>query len=344
MPTDDTPDLEFAYQSPNPPLTDPVTPTNGETQTAIQHAPPLAKRRPRWWTPLAVSGLALFLCIVVSAVMAVVAVVVVVGPNDIAKLSDPKTLEAVMASRLGFCLLVIPPQLMLLLTTAVAAFFSPVAFRERLSLVKGHWPVWTWFAAAAAAPLVGLISTVVLSQFMTESDNLKMMTSVFRGHSESGFLIPLALIIGLTPAICEEILFRGYVQTRLSRSFGPIIGVIVASVMFAAFHMDLVHSVAVLPLGFFLGFVVARSGSIFPAMLAHFVNNAISIVGVAFAPAGETDVLATPAILVSLSILAAGMIGSALVIFATLYFRPPAKTQLAETELGTNEFATTELL
>jgi len=284
------------------------------------------ERRPRWWSPFAVAGIALLMCLLVSTFMVVLAMFLVLGDINPASLAKPGTLASVMASRLGFCLIVIPPQLMLLFCSVGAACLSPVAFRRRLSLVRGHWPIWTWFAVAAAAPLIGLISTVVLSQFMTESENLKLMSDVFRDHCDSGFLIPLALIIGVTPALCEEILFRGYVQTRLCRSFSPVIGVAIASVMFAAFHMDFVHSIAVLPLGVFLGFVVARSGSIFPAMLAHFVNNAVSVVGVAFAPAGETDVLALPAIMVSLAILSAGMIGAGAVVFASVYYRPAAVT------------------
>jgi membrane protease YdiL (CAAX protease family) len=280
-------------------------------------------RRPRWWTSFAVASISLVLCMMLGTVMSLVAMVVTLGETNAAALVDPATLAKVMQSRLGFCLIVIPPQLMLLGTSVVAAWLSPVHFRQRLSLVRGHWPMWTWLAVAAAAPLVGLISTVILGQFMSESDSLKMMSEVFRGHTDSGFLIPLALIIGLTPAICEEVLFRGYVQTRLSRSFGPVAGVIVASVLFAAFHMDLVHVIAVLPLGLFLGFVVSRSGSLFPAMLAHLVNNAVSVVGVAFAPNGETDVLALPAVVVSLSILSIGMIGSVLVVFAAWYYRTP---------------------
>ena len=72
---------------------------------------------------------------------------------------------------------------------------------------------------------------------------------MFRSHGQNGFLFPLALMIGATPAICEELLFRGYIQTRLVRSLGPLLGVGIASFLFAAFHLDLVHVIAVFPLG-----------------------------------------------------------------------------------------------
>ncbi len=155
--------------------------------------------------------------------------------------------------------------------------------------------------------------------FVEESENLKMMSEIFRGHGRTGFMIPLSLMIGLTPAICEELLFRGYVQTRLTRTAGAAMGILLSSVLFAAFHMDFVHSVAVFPLGLFLGFVAWRSGSIFPAMLGHFLNNVTSVIAVILAPQGESDVLALPIAMVSLSVIGTGIIGFMGVLALTLF-------------------------
>ena len=277
----------------------------------------------RVWTSFAVTAVALFGCVAASGVMAVVAMIVVTG-----KIS-PSGLQETMESRLGFALMIVPSQIMLLLASVAAAKMSPVGFFDRLSLVKGKWPAWTWFAAAAAAPMVGLASSVVLGMFMTESESLKLLSDTFRTHCESGFLIPLALMIGITPAICEEILFRGYVQTRLTRALPPYKGILISSALFAVFHMDLVHSIAVFPLGLFLGYIVWRSGSLMPGILAHFVNNVVSVVGVAFAPENETDVLAAPAALVSLFILTTGIIGTVAIVYACLHYPEPSSTTAA---------------
>jgi membrane protease YdiL (CAAX protease family) len=161
---------------------------------------------------------------------------------------------------------------------------------------------------------------------MTESASLKMMSDVFRNHGQTGFVIPLALMIGATPAICEELLFRGYLQTRLVKSAGPAIGIIIASILFAVFHMDFVHVIAVFPLGLFLGWISWRSASLFPAMIGHFVNNVISVLAVVYAPEEQADVLAIPAIIVSLSIIGLGMIGMAVVIVASVLYGRPDQT------------------
>ncbi len=280
------------------------------------------EKPPRWWSPFAVIGSSLALFLFLSGVMSLIAFRVVHGEVSLELLRNPDSFKEVTKSRLGLFILVVIPQVGLIIPPIAAAFASPVPLRERLGLVRGNWPIWAWFGAAAATPLVGMVSGVFVGLFLDESETLKEMSGIFRDHGQSGFLIPLALMIGATPAICEELLFRGYVQTRLTRAFRPAIGVLVASLFFALFHMDLVHVIAVFPLGLFLGVVAWRSGSLFPAMLAHFVNNVISVVAVVFAPEGQTDVLALPIIAISLFVIFAGSTGM-LATLAASYFYPP---------------------
>ncbi len=164
---------------------------------------------------------------------------------------------------------------------------------------------------------------------MQESESLKELSNVFRTHGENGFMIPLALMIGLTPALCEELLFRGYMQTRLIKSYGPWAGIFVASALFAMFHMDFVHVIAVFPLGVFLGWVTWRSGSLFPAMLGHFANNAISVVLAVNAPEDNPEMLSAPALAFMAAILACGAAGMAATCYAAVTYRQSDSTQIA---------------
>ena len=288
------------------------------------NAPMIATvERPRWWTSILIVVVSLVVFIFASAVMSIVGVVVVHGRFDMALLTDTNSFVAVSESRIGLFLLVVLPQIALVVPSFVAGYCSPVETRKRLSLVRGHWPIWAWIGAALATPLVGLLSSVVVGLFMEESENLKALTDIFRAHGESGFLFPLMLMIGLTPAICEEVLFRGYVQTRLTRSLGPVGGILIASLLFAVFHLDFVHIIAVFPLGFYLGLVVWRSGSLFPAMIGHFINNSISVAAVVLAPTGNTNTLDAPSAIFSLSIIIFGIIGSLSAAFAWVRCGPP---------------------
>lgn len=231
-------------------------------------------------------------------------------------------LKEINASRLGFMLMVVVPQITLLIPAVVAALLSPLGFRRRLGLVRGTWPMWGWFAAALATPLVGLIASVFVGLFATESEGLKETAELFRHHGRSGFLLPLGLIIGGLPAICEELLFRGYLQTRLTSRLGGVAGVLIASLIFAAFHFDPVHVLAVFPIGLWMGFVTFRSGSLIPAMIAHFLNNVLAVLQIVFDPSDQPEMLALPSMMPLLFILGTGMLGLMGTAVATILYAP----------------------
>jgi membrane protease YdiL (CAAX protease family) len=85
----------------------------------------------------------------------------------------------------------------------------------------------------------------------------------------------MALSTAVVAPVYEELLFRGYVFRGLSRSAGPGVAITVSALLFAAFHGDPLHAIAVLPMGLFLGWLRWRTGSIWPSMIAHGLNNAI---------------------------------------------------------------------
>ncbi|HYV18168.1 MAG TPA: type II CAAX endopeptidase family protein [Verrucomicrobiae bacterium] len=88
----------------------------------------------------------------------------------------------------------------------------------------------------------------------------------------------LLLAIAIVPAVCEELLFRGFVQSGLVRqAVRPWTGVVATAVVFALFHLDPWRFLLVIPLGIFLGWLRETSGSLWPAILAHALNNTLTI-------------------------------------------------------------------
>lgn len=84
--------------------------------------------------------------------------------------------------------------------------------------------------------------------------------------------------VALVPALCEEILFRGFVQSGLVRQAErPWAGVAAAALVFAIFHLDPWRFVMAAALGMFLGWLRQASGSLWPAILAHALNNVLTI-------------------------------------------------------------------
>jgi membrane protease YdiL (CAAX protease family) len=97
----------------------------------------------------------------------------------------------------------------------------------------------------------------------------------YRSGLDLGLILLLAA--GVVP-VCEEILFRGFLQSGLIRLLesGPK-GIIAGAVVFAGFHMDPWRFLATLALGLFLGYLTHRSGSLIPAIAAHALNNLLAI-------------------------------------------------------------------
>ena len=84
--------------------------------------------------------------------------------------------------------------------------------------------------------------------------------------------------IGVLAGFCEEVFFRGFMQTRLRERWPPARAVLAAALCFGILHLDRVHSALAFLLGLYLGWVAERSGSTVPAVACHVVNNTVSIV------------------------------------------------------------------
>jgi len=94
--------------------------------------------------------------------------------------------------------------------------------------------------------------------------------------SEGVLLIGL-FHIALVPAFAEEVLFRGYVLRAFEKSKGIIFALILSSFIFAAFHLQLTNLLPLATLGAIMGLLTWLSGSLWPAIVAHFVNNGAAV-------------------------------------------------------------------
>ncbi|MBO4567825.1 MAG: CPBP family intramembrane metalloprotease [Bacteroidales bacterium] len=89
-----------------------------------------------------------------------------------------------------------------------------------------------------------------------------------------GSLFSGLLIVAALAAISEELLFRSVIQKAFVKICkNAHIGIILTAIVFSAFHGDFFGFVPRFILGLMLGYMFYLSGSIFPSMLMHFVNN-----------------------------------------------------------------------
>jgi sodium transport system permease protein len=90
-------------------------------------------------------------------------------------------------------------------------------------------------------------------------------------------LLATLLLMAVTPAVCEETLFRGPILRGLGTRLRPLAAAVLTGVLFGLIHLDLYRLLPATILGTLLGLIVLECGSILPAMLAHLCNNAILI-------------------------------------------------------------------
>jgi membrane protease YdiL (CAAX protease family) len=135
----------------------------------------------------------------------------------------------------------------------------------------------------------------------------------------------LLAAVALLPALCEELAFRGGLQSALAGRRSPARAVWVSALAFAAFHLDPVRFPAVLLLGVAFGWLAWRTGSIWPSALAHALNNGVAVLVLSLATGPEagdpTDALPAP---VAAGVLLAGLGLLALLAGAARGRLPPA--------------------
>ena len=79
--------------------------------------------------------------------------------------------------------------------------------------------------------------------------------------------------IGVVPSICEEIMYRGYVQRSLEKSWGIWTAIILSGLIFGAYHLQITRILPLAALGILFAYITYVSNSLIPAMAAHLVNN-----------------------------------------------------------------------
>lgn len=142
---------------------------------------------------------------------------------------------------------------------------------------------------------------------------------------KDGILLFALIAIAVIPAICEEILFRGYVLRAFEKSWGIILAIVVSGLFFGLFHLQAANLMPLATLGMVLGLMTWLAGSVYPAVFAHFVNNGLAVViGIHFPELFFQDI--TLETLPSVWFLAASILLTCLIIYVMLRDHSEAKS------------------
>jgi membrane protease YdiL (CAAX protease family) len=126
----------------------------------------------------------------------------------------------------------------------------------------------TWFACL---PVV-LIAYLVASRYLGSHGSTNPVVSKIRdaAHAQDPLAIALFYItIGVIAPICEESLFRGFLYPSLRRVMSVPMAMILSAAAFSLAHLDIGAILPLFALGCVFAFVVERTKSIVPSIIAH---------------------------------------------------------------------------
>jgi ABC-2 type transport system permease protein/sodium transport system permease protein len=113
--------------------------------------------------------------------------------------------------------------------------------------------------------------------------NIELVDRVEKLLAEWRALSPILIIaaLALTPAICEELFFRGFLLNALRGRAPASAAIFISAFLFGLFHTFVGSTLTLerfLPttfLGIFMAYVCWQSGSVLPGMALHALNNSI---------------------------------------------------------------------
>ncbi len=193
-------------------------------------------------------------------------------------------------------------ELLLLGTALLGAWALRQDMRQIFPIKR---PTWRGFFGTVLAwlgtYLLTLLSTLVLMYFFPQgfSDVSNSMSSVF---STTPLLITF-IIVAILPAICEEAVHRGVIQSTFGNVRNTFVVVFCMGIIFGIFHLDPYRFLPTALLGMGLSYVMHKSHNLLYPALFHFINNALSVLvssGGSAAQSASADMLSGPLILISI--------------------------------------------
>jgi len=96
-------------------------------------------------------------------------------------------------------------------------------------------------------------------------------------------LIMCVITVCLIPAVAEEFLFRG-IMLRGVENCKTWLVCLIGGLLFSVYHMNPAQTPYQFAVGFLFTMIALKSGSVFPTMVMHFLNNLIIVLCYYFAP------------------------------------------------------------
>lgn len=155
------------------------------------------------------------------------------------------------------------------------------------------------FTTTAVNFISAVIQNAVGMRFTSGMENIRLRTAPE--------VVMAVISMALVPAVVEEIAVRGILMQPLRR-YGDRFAIVASALIFSMLHGNMVQIPYALFAGMYLGWAVIATGSLWPAIVIHFINNLYSVVIMCAENYGEKAV--TVCVTVMLAVYAAVGIAS----------------------------------
>lgn len=147
--------------------------------------------------------------------------------------------------------------------------------------------LYSLFIMVLSVPVVSFISYIsgeVLSAissmdlFVRDREIKVLYDKLLLSQSAIGYAANV-FVIGVIPAVCEELFFRGIIQNFLVRNINSkVFAIIISAMIFSIAHFQITEFLSRWVLGFIIGYAYYKSRSIIVPVSMHALNNIIAII------------------------------------------------------------------
>ena len=160
------------------------------------------------------------------------------------------------------------------LTAVVRGDFKQVfpIHKPKLSAVFGTILLWI------GSFLAIMIITMIIAYFFPE-EVIGVSQGLGMEFASLTFIISF-VIVSISPAICEEAVFRGVVMHSFDNGKNKWIAIVVTGLIFGAFHGNIWRFVPTALLGIMLGYIVYETDNMIYGALFHAINNVMPLLSI----------------------------------------------------------------
>lgn len=167
------------------------------------------------------------------------------------------------------------------LIASPALFMGVILTKSVVKTFRLRLPDWKILVAAGALPVILHPIILELASFLGKhffpALDEKMLEELAAISDPNQPLWLVVAAFALAPAICEEVAFRGFILSGFAKTGRFGIAIVLSSLAFGIMHLIPQQVFNATLLGMLIGLIAIKSRSLYPGILFHFVNNALSV-------------------------------------------------------------------